>query len=131
VCLFAGLRILEATRAFWATESLEVWNAFAYGGVAMSQYLLEIYRPWFRTFFLFVISLGCINYLPVVAILGRPDPLGTPIVIQWMAPLSGPVFLLICLQVWKLGVRHYQSTRKLSRFHPLDEPRRFIIFCEY
>jgi len=28
VCLFTGLVILQATSAFWTTESLEVWNAF-------------------------------------------------------------------------------------------------------
>lgn len=110
VCVFVGLMILEATSAFWTTESLEVWNAFTYGGVTMSQYPLEIYRPWFRRFFLFVLPLGCINYLPGVAILGRPDPLGTPVLLQWMAPLTGPIFLLICLRVWTLGVRRYQSS---------------------
>jgi len=110
VCVFVGLMILEATSAFWTTESLEVWNAFTYGGVTMSQYPLEIYRPWFRTFFIFVIPLGCINYLPAVAILGRSDPLGTPPLLQWLSPLAGPIFLMICLQVWSFGVRHYQST---------------------
>jgi ABC-2 type transport system permease protein len=110
VCLFIGLLILEATSAFWTTESLEVWNAFTYGGVTMSQYPLDIYRPWFRRFFLFVIPLGCVSYLPVVAVLGRPDPLGTPLALQWIAPLAGPIFLLMCLQVWRVGVRHYQST---------------------
>jgi ABC-2 type transport system permease protein len=110
VCLFVGLMILQATSAFWTTESLEVWNAFTYGGVTMSQYPLEIYRPWFRNVFLFVIPLGCINYLPVVAILGRPDPLGTPVPLQWLAPLVGPFFLVVCLRVWRYGVRHYQST---------------------
>jgi ABC-2 type transport system permease protein len=110
VCLFIGLMILEATSAFWTTESLEVWNAFTYGGVTMSQYPLEIYRPWFRRFFLFVIPLGCISYLPGVAILGRPDPLGTPVPLQWTAPLAGPIFLLACLQAWRFGVRRYQST---------------------
>jgi viologen exporter family transport system permease protein len=110
VCLFIGLMILEATSAFWTTESLEVWNAFTYGGVTMSQYPLEIYRPWFRRFFLVVIPLGCVGYLPGVAILGRPDPLGTPPALQWMAPLAGPIFLVMCLRVWRLGVRHYQST---------------------
>jgi ABC-2 type transport system permease protein len=110
VCAFLGLMILQATSAFWTTESLEVWNAFTYGGVTMSQYPLSIYRPWFRHVFIFVIPLGCINYLPAVAILGRPDPLGTPIWLQWVAPLAGPVFMLCCLQAWKLGVRRYQST---------------------
>jgi ABC-2 type transport system permease protein len=109
-CLFVGVIILQATSAFWTTEALEVWNAFTYGGATMSQYPLEIYRPWFRRFFTFVIPLACINYLPAVAILGRPDPLGTPVIVQWLAPLAGPLFLVAALQAWKLGVRHYQST---------------------
>lgn len=110
VCVFVGLMILEATSAFWTTEGLEVWNAFTYGGVTMSQYPLDIYRPWFRQFFLLAIPLGCVNYLPAVTVLGRPDPLGTPILLRWAAPLAGPVFLVVCLQVWKIGVRHYQSS---------------------
>jgi ABC-2 type transport system permease protein len=107
VCLFIGLMILEATSAFWMTESLEVWNAFTYGGVTVSQYALEIYRPWFRRFFLFVIPLGCIGYLPGVAVLGRPDPLGTPLPLQRMAPLVGPIFLVTCLRGLE---RHFEST---------------------
>jgi ABC-2 type transport system permease protein len=57
-----------------------------------------------------VIPFACINYLPAVAILGRPDPLDTPAIVQWLAPLAGPLFLLLALQVWRVGVRHYQST---------------------
>jgi ABC-2 type transport system permease protein len=110
MCMFIGLIILQATSAFWTTESLEVWNAFTYGGVTMSQYPLEIYRPWFRRFFTFVIPLACINYFPGVAILGRPDPLGTSTTFQRLAPLAGVLFLAVCLQIWKVGVRHYQST---------------------
>ena len=110
VCLFIGLIILQATSAFWTTESLEVWNAFTYGGLAMSQYPIAIYRPWFRRFFTFVIPLACVNYFPGVAVLGRPDPLGTSLVFQWVAPVAGPIFLLMALQCWKVGVRHYQST---------------------
>lgn len=109
-CTFIGLVILQATSAFWTTETLEVWNAFTYGGVTMSQYPAEIYRPWFRRFFTFAIPLACVNYFPGVAILGRPDPLGTSLAFQRLAPLAGPIFLLIALQVWKFGVRHYRST---------------------
>lgn len=109
-CAFIGLVILQATSAFWTTESLEVWNAFTYGGVTMSQYPVEIYRPWFRQFFTFVIPLACVNYFPGVAILGRQDPLGTSVLFQHLAPLAGPLFLLVALQVWKIGVRHYRST---------------------
>jgi ABC-2 type transport system permease protein len=110
VCTFLGLLLLQATSTFWTIESLEIWNAFTYGGLTMSQYPLPIYRSWFRGLFTYVIPLGCVTYLPGVAILGRPDPLGTPVVVQWLAPLAGPAFLLLALAVWRLGVRHYRST---------------------
>jgi ABC-2 type transport system permease protein len=110
VCLFTGLVVLQATSAFWTTESLEVWNAFTYGGVFMSQYPIAIYRPWFRQFFTYVIPLACVNYFPVLAVLHRRDPLGSPEVFQWLAPLAGVAFLMVALQVWKFGVRHYRST---------------------
>jgi ABC-2 type transport system permease protein len=110
VCAFLGLLVLQATSAFWTVEGLEVWSAFTYGGVTMSQYPLAIYRSWFRGLFAYVIPLGCVNYFPGIVILGRPDPLGTPAYLGWIAPLAGPVFLVLCLQVWRIGVRHYRST---------------------
>jgi ABC-2 type transport system permease protein len=76
----------------------------------MSQYPIAIYRPWFRRVFTYVIPLACINYFPVVAVLGRPDPLGTPWIVHWLAPLAGVVFLGVSLQFWTIGVRHYRST---------------------
>jgi ABC-2 type transport system permease protein len=105
ICLFLGLLVMQATSAFWTTESLEVWNAFTYGGVFMSQYPLTIYRAWFARFFTFVIPLACINYLPMTAILRRNTSAWC-----WLAPLAGLWFLLFSLQLWKFGVRHYRST---------------------
>lgn len=110
ICTFLGLLVLQATSAFWTTESLEVWNAFTYGGVTMGQYPLAIYRPWLRSFYLYVVPLGCSTYLPNVAVLGVQDPLGTPVIVQWLAPLAGPAFLLVAFAVWRVGVRHYRST---------------------
>ena len=110
ICVFMGLVVMQATSAFWTTETMEVWNAFTYGGVTMAQYPLSIYRGWFRRLFMFAIPLGTANYLPGIAILGREDPLGTPVVVQWLAPLAGPAFLAIALLLWRWGVRHYRST---------------------
>ncbi len=110
VCTFVGLLVLQATSAFWTVEGLEVWSAFTYGGLTMSQYPLSIYRSWFRGVFTYVVPLGCVTYFPGLAILGRVDPLGTPPYVGWIAPLAGPVFLILCLQVWRIGVRHYRST---------------------
>jgi ABC-2 type transport system permease protein len=110
ICVFLGLLVLQATSAFWTVETLEVWSAFTYGGVTVSQYPLPIYRAWFRALFIYVIPLGAALYFPGVAILGRPDPLGAPARAGWLAPLAGPAFLAACLQVWRVGVRHYRST---------------------
>jgi len=110
VCAFLGLLVLQATSAFWTIESLEVWNAFTYGGVTMNQYPLAIYRSWLRDLFTYVIPLACVCYLPGLVLLDRSDPLGTPEVARWLAPLAGPAFLALCLLAWRGGVRHYQST---------------------
>lgn len=110
VCAFLGLLVLQATSTFWTIEGVEVWNAFTYGGVTMSQYPLSIYRGWFRNLFTYVIPLGCVCYFPGVAILGHPESLGTPAWFGWISPLAGPVFLALSIQVWRLGVRHYHST---------------------
>ncbi len=109
-CLFYGLIVLQATLAFWTTESLELLNILTYGGVETAQYPLAIYRRWFRLFFTAVVPLACVSYFPALAIIGRADPLGSPVLLQWLAPAAGVLFLLVCLRVWGSGVRHYRST---------------------
>ena len=108
--LFSGLIVLQATLAFWTTETLEMMNTLTYGGVETTQYPVNIYRPWFRNIFTFGIPLATVSYFPALAIMGVPDPLGTPLWFQYVAPLIGIGFLVASLQVWRIGVRHYLST---------------------
>ncbi len=110
VCFFYGLIVLQATMCFWTTETVEIVNAFSYGGVYAAQYPLSVYRTWFRRFFTFVIPLAFVNYLPAYAILGHGGPSAPPAVVPWLSPLVGVLFLAAALQVWKMGVRHYRST---------------------
>ncbi len=109
-CLFYGLTVLQATLAFWTTETLEIVNAVTYGGVAAAQYPLVIYTEWFRRLFTYVIPLACISYYPALAILGRVDPLGSSLMFQWLSPAIGIAFLGVSLVVWQFGVRYYKST---------------------
>ena len=109
-CLFFGIVVLQATAAFWTTETLEMFNCLTYGGVQTTQYPLTIYRAWFRKFFTFGVPLAAVSYFPALAILGKDDPLGTSPLFQHLIPLAGVVFLAVSLQAWKIGVRHYQST---------------------
>jgi ABC-2 type transport system permease protein len=109
-CIFYGLFVLQATLAFWTIETLEIMNTVTYGGTETAQYPLPIYRPWFRRFFTFIVPLACMNYLPASLILPRTGPLPAPSVLLWLSPAVGVLFLLLCFQIWKLGVRHYHST---------------------
>jgi ABC-2 type transport system permease protein len=102
--------VLQATLCFWTTESLEIVNCTTYGGVETAQFPVSIYRPWFRAIFTFVIPLATINYFPLHAILDLRDSLGSSRLLQWLSPLAGVLFLLACLQCWRIGVKRYTST---------------------
>ena len=108
--MLSGLIVLQATLAFWRTETLEIMNIVTYGGVETTQYPLVVYRPWFRKLFTYMVPLACVTYFPSLAFLGRPDPLGSPMWFQYLSPLVGVGFLMVALQLWKIGVRHYSST---------------------
>jgi viologen exporter family transport system permease protein len=110
VCLYAGVMVVQAAMSFWTVETLELWNAFSYGGTYAAQYPIAIYRRFFRRFLTYVLPLACVNYFPGLALLGKTDPLGSPPYVQWLAPLAGVAFLVVALQAWKLGLRRYSST---------------------
>jgi ABC-2 type transport system permease protein len=108
VLIFVGIFILAATLCFWTIQGLEVANIFTDGGREMAQYPLNIYQKWVTIFFTFVIPFGCVNYLPLLFIL---DKVHSGNAIYYMlAPLAGMLFLIPCLLVWQVGVRHYRST---------------------
>jgi ABC-2 type transport system permease protein len=110
VCFFYAVTVLHGALAFWTTESLEVMHVFSHGGVETAQYPITIYAPWFRRFFTFVVPLACVVYFPLVAVLDRDDPLGSPRWLQICAPSAGPLFLLVAIAAWRRGVRRYTST---------------------
>nr|WP_202886924.1 ABC-2 family transporter protein [Cohnella zeiphila] len=107
VLIFAGIYVLFATLCFWTVQGLEIANIFTDGGREMAQYPLNIYQKWVTLFFTFIIPFACVNYLPLLYLLGRAD--GDP-VRYMLQPLAGILFLLPCLLVWRIGVRHYRST---------------------
>lgn len=108
--LFCGLLTLQGAMSFWTIESLEIANTLTYGGVEAAEYPLNIYARWFSDFLIFVVPLGCVAYYPVLAVLGRHDPLGAPDWFLPAAPLAGFAFLGASLFAWRSGVRRYAST---------------------
>jgi ABC-2 type transport system permease protein len=56
------------------------------------------------------VPIGCVTYLPMLAAMGRADPLGTPGWLGPIAPLAGFAFLGVALFIWRFGVSRYTST---------------------
>ncbi len=107
IFIFTGIFILAATLCFWTIQGIELANIFTDGGREMAQYPLNIYHKWVTRFFTFVIPFGCVNYLPLMYILDKTDGSGW---LYMLTPLAGIVFIVPCLLVWQIGVRHYRST---------------------
>jgi ABC-2 type transport system permease protein len=108
--IFASVWILGATTTFWTVRTMEMVNAFTYGGNQFTSYPLNIYAGWFRRLFAFVIPLAFVNYFPSLYILDKPDPLGAPDWLRFLSPVVAAVLAVIAWQVWNVGVRHYRST---------------------
>lgn len=105
--LFYGLLLIQATLSFWTIETMEIMNILTYGGLQTAQYPITIYGGFITVFFTFIIPIACVSYYPIASILGKGD------VSPWLgfiAPFTGIIFLVIACQLWKIGVRHYQST---------------------
>jgi len=103
--LFTGIFVLGAAFAFVTTDGLELVNVFTDGGREMAQYPMTIYERPMRFVFTFLIPFACVNYLPLMFVLGKG---GSPFAA--LLPLVGAVFVVPCLAVWKAGVRRYVST---------------------
>jgi ABC-2 type transport system permease protein len=107
VCIFVGIYILAATLCFWTIQGLEFVNIFTDGGREMAQYPLNIYQKWISKFFTYVIPFGTVNYLPLLYLLSKNE--GSDL-LYVLAPVFGSLFILPCLYIWQVGVRHYRST---------------------
>jgi ABC-2 type transport system permease protein len=110
IAFFAGLYVIGSTVCFWTIERLEVFNLFTYGGAEMLSYPMSIYNDWLRRFFTYVVPAALVSYYPALYILDKPDPLGLPRAMSFLAPLAGGGLLALAFAFWNVGVRHYQGT---------------------
>ena len=108
--LFLALFIATAAVTFWTVQSLELFDIVTYGALNAGSYPATVYQRFVRRFLLYIVPICTVTYFPVAALLGRPDPLGTPLWFGWVGPLAAPLFLVAALVLWRFGVRHYTST---------------------
>ena len=108
--IFLAILLLGATLCFWTVETTELTNIFTYGGRELLSWPFTIYNQTLQRIFLFVVPLAFGSYVPACYLLGRPLPLGLPLWAAFAAPLVALVFAGLAAAIWRVGVRHYQST---------------------
>ena len=108
--VFFGLFVGFSCIQFWTTDATEFANAFTYGGATITQYPLLIFPREVMVALTFVIPVAFVNWCPALFILGRDDPLGMPLWVQFASPLAAVVTVVAALLAWRTGVRHYSST---------------------
>jgi ABC-2 type transport system permease protein len=107
---FGALFVTGSTVAFWWIESGEVAYAFTYGGKDFTSYPATVFGGFFRRLFAYGLGFAFVAYLPALALLGRPDPLGVPGWLHWCSPLTAVLAAVLAALFWRTGVRHYRST---------------------
>jgi ABC-2 type transport system permease protein len=107
---FASMFVAASSVAFWWIESGEIANSVTYGGRDLTMYPMTIYGGLFRRVFGFGLGFAFAAYYPGLALLERPDPLGLPGWVGWVAPAVALPATAAAALVWRTGVRHYRST---------------------
>jgi ABC-2 type transport system permease protein len=107
---FGSLFVAGATVAFWWIESGELAASFTYGGKEFTSYPATVFGGFFRRVFAYGLGFAFVSYLPALALLGRPDPLGVPGWLRWCSPLVALLAAGLAALFWRTGVRHYRST---------------------
>jgi ABC-2 type transport system permease protein len=107
--IFASVWVVGACLAFWTTDGGEFTNAFTYGGTFLAQYPIDIYSAWLRRFLAYIVPLAFVCYFPALYVLGKPDPLGLPRLLDFASPLVALVAALVAGTIWRSAVRHYRS----------------------
>lgn len=105
--IFGSFFVLSGALSFWLIDGSEVGNAVSYGSGYLSQWPVAVLGPVLGRFFTFVVPAAFTAYLPVVAILGRDEPLGLPGWLPWLTPLAAAWAVLLAGGTWRAGVRHY------------------------
>ena len=105
--LLAAIWVAATATTFWLVESQELPNTVTYGSGMFTSYPVSVFSGWLLRLMAFVVPGAFVAYYPALAILGKPDPLGLPPVLQYSAPLVAVLAAGVAALVWRAGLRHY------------------------
>lgn len=108
--IFGALFVAGAVFQFYAQDAAEVQNAFTYGGTTLLQYPPTVFGKELVGAVTFVLPLAFVNWMPVLYVLDRDNPLGLPAQLAFTPPLVAAVCCAASALLWRVGLRAYRST---------------------
>jgi viologen exporter family transport system permease protein len=109
IVVFTGVWVTVICIVFWVVEGTETASTFTYGGQYLAQYPINIFDDWLRRFLAYLVPTAFVIYFPALYVLDKPDPLGLPRFLQFLAPLAALAAAAVAGAAWRTAVRHYQS----------------------
>ncbi|MFC4585980.1 ABC transporter permease [Sphaerisporangium corydalis] len=110
IVVFTAIWTIGSSIQFTLTDAGEVGHAFTYGGGQLTQYPLSVYGADLVRAVTFIVPLAFVNWQPGLYVLDRPDPLGLPYWLRFLAPAAALVLACVAALAWRSGLRRYRST---------------------
>lgn len=101
--IFFGAFLVNSSLCFFTLEGLEIMNIFTDGIRTYSKYPFDIYGKEVLLFTTAVVPMAMVQYWPLQYLVGKGSW------VYGLFPVLSLWFLMPCLLIWRLGVRHYGS----------------------
>ena len=102
--IYVSLYILGACVCFKTIEGIEFINIFTDGSREFGQYPMGLFRKEIIIFFTYLIPLACVNYYPVMYILGESNS-----ILYLISPLFCFVIFGLSILIFNKCLAHYES----------------------
>ena len=103
--IFVSVFIIGAAITFYTIEGLEIINIISDGTKEVGQYPVGIFHENILRFFTFIIPIACVNYYPLLFMLGRSN--------NWLyaiSPILGMFIMIPAIIIFNKALKKYQGT---------------------
>lgn len=104
--IYFSISLSTAASSFWTQQIKDLQTFTIYAPANASNYPIGLYPGWLKWLFFSFIPIAFMNYLPMLALLGKGGSWYYPI----LTPLVAGIALYFSHCFWRWGIRHYHST---------------------
>ncbi|MFD2371244.1 ABC transporter permease [Brevibacillus sp. GCM10020057] len=104
--VYFSIGLATAAASFWLHQVKDLQTFTLYAPANASNYPVGLYPGWLKWLFFSVIPIAYINYVPMLALLGKGGSWYDPLLAPFVA--GAALFAAVC--IWRRGIRRYHST---------------------